>query len=170
MMLLRFLGKLSNLLKIITEYVGSAFMMVVIVLLFAQVLMRLFLKTNFPWAEEVARVSMIWVAMLGGSLIVKGNDLISVDFLDPYMPKFFLKIRRVVIAALLVWLCSMLAYEGYHQAMFGRNQTLSSIRLSMFWPYLAVPVGASLMLFHYFVNTCLSYAGILGMSGEDVQG
>ena len=132
MAFIKFLGKLSNLLKTISENVSSIFMMTVILLLFTQVFMRMFLKTNFPWAEEVARVCMIWVAMLGGSLLVKENDLISVDFLDPYMPKILLKYRPAVIAALLIWLCSMLVYEGYHQAIFGRNQMLSSIRIKMF--------------------------------------
>lgn len=137
-------------------------MMAVIAILFSQVVMRTVFSTNFPWAEEIARVCMLWVAMLGGSLLIKENDLISVDFLDPIMPRVLLKYRPVLVTALLVWLCAILAYEGYHQAMFGWNATLSSVNLSMFWPYLSIPVGATLMLFHYFVNTCVKFAGIKG--------
>ena len=162
MAFVRALSKISNFFTVVSEYVGSLFMMAVIVILFTQVLMRTFLSTNFPWAEEIARVCMLWVAMLGGSLLVKEKDLISVDFLDPIMPKFLLKIRPIVVTILLVWLCAILVYEGWHQAVFGWNVTLSSVRLRMFWPYLAVPVGAALMLFHYFVNTCESFAGTKG--------
>ena len=162
MAFVRLLGKISNFFTTVTEYLSSLFMIAVIVILFVQVLTRTFFSTNFPWAEEIARVCMVWVAMLGGSLLVKEKDLISVDFLDPIMPKFLLKIRPIVITVLLVWLCSILVYEGYYQAVFGWNVTLSSVRLRMFWPYLAIPVGAALMLFHYFVNTCESFAGAKG--------
>lgn len=162
MAFVRFLGKVSKFLAVVSEYLSSLFMIAVIVILFAQVLMRTFLSTNFPWAEEIARVCMLWVAMLGGSLLVKENDLISVDFLDPILPPILLKYRPIVITILLVWLCAILAYEGYHQAVFGWNATLSSVHMRMFWPYLSIPVGAALMLFHYFVNTCEKFAGIGG--------
>lgn len=167
MPIVRLLSKISDFIKLLSEIAASIFMMTVIVLLFAQVIMRVFAGTNMPWAEEVSRMCMIWVAMLGGSILVKENDLISVDFLDPVMPKILLRYRPIIIAALLIWLCWMLAYEGYHQAMFGRNQMLASIRIKMFWPYLAIPVGAALMLFHYFVNVCRKFAGIGTVKGGE---
>ena len=154
-----FLRKLSRFLQVVTENIGAIFMFMVTVLLFSQVFMRTFLQTNFPWAEEVARLFMIWIAMLGGSLLVKDNDLISVDFLDPLMPAWLKRYREVFISLLLFWLFSMLAYEGLLQAHYGRNVSLSSIRISMFWPYLAIPVGSILIIFHYFVNTCEKFAG-----------
>lgn len=149
----RFIDKLSNLLKKAAEYVSCICMAMVVILLFSQVLMRVFVGTNFPWAEEIARLCMVWVAMLGIGILVREKNLISVDFLDPFFPKWFIKYREVLITILLVWLCSVLAYEGYHQAIFGQTTTMASLTISMFWPYVAVPVGAVLMMYHHFVNT-----------------
>ena len=151
--LFKSLDKVSTLFFRISEVVSAIFLAMVTAILFFQVCARVFLGTNFPWAEEIARLLMLWVAMLGGSILIKENDLISVDFLDPIMPKFMLKYREVVITLLLFWLCSVLAIEGWLQADYGRKVYLSSVEVSMFWPYFAIPVGAALMLFHYAVNT-----------------
>ena len=159
MVIIQLLSKISQVLKTVAEYISCIFMAAVVAIMFIQVLARVFLGTNFPWAEEIARLSMVWVAMLGFGILVKEKNLISVDFLDPFWPKWFLKYREVLIAFLLMWLCSTLVYEGYHQAMFGKGTTLSSINVSMFWPYFAIPVGSLLVMFHYIVNLIKNLGG-----------
>lgn len=119
-------------------------------ILFSQVLSRFIFGHSFPWAEEAALYFNVWAVMLAGSVLIWRNELIRVDFFDSFWPQKFIKTRDKAFSALLVVILSILFWHGLTQAFFGRNTFLTSIKVSMFWPYLAVPVGVSFMLLQYF--------------------
>jgi TRAP-type C4-dicarboxylate transport system permease small subunit len=115
-------------------------------ILVLQVVLRFGFSYSLPWPEEAARYMMIWIVMLAGSLLVKDNQLVSVEFFDHLWPENWLVWRnaayRLVLAALLV----VLAWQGLDQALFAIRRTTTALQISWFWPYLAIPVGAALML------------------------
>ena len=123
-----------------------------------QVILRFFFKSNLPWAEEVARYLMIWVVMIISSVLVKEDALIKVDFFDSLWPEKFLKYREIIYQVLLLVLFVLLLKEGWSQALYGRGGTISSLDISWFWPYLAVPAGMALILIQF---VCQSLAKIL---------
>lgn len=131
------------------------FLMAVILV---QVILRFCFKSNLPWAEEVARYLMIWVVMIISSVLVKEDGLIKVDFFDTLWPEKFLRYREILYQVLLVVLFVILLIEGWKQAVYGMGGTISSLNISWFWPYLAIPAGMALILIQF---VCQSLAKIL---------
>ncbi len=120
-------------------------------ILFIQVVLRYVFLFSLPWPEEAARYLMIWVVMLGGSLLVKDEQLVAVDFFDKIWPRKLLLYRNVVFRLLLAVMLGVLFWQGIGLATFSANRTTTALEISWFWPYLAIPVGAGLMLFHMIV-------------------
>lgn len=120
------------------------------IILFFQVFSRFIFGQSFPWAEEVALYLNIWAVMLAGSVLIWKNELIRVDFFDSFWSRKFVKARDKTFDILLVVILAILFWQGMTQAMFGRNTSLISLNISMFWAYLAVPVGIIFMLLQYF--------------------
>lgn len=148
--MVNFLETASSLLAAIASAVARILLMAIAAMLFVQVILRYGFSSSLPWPEEASRYMMIWVVMLAGSLLVKDEQLVRVDFFDALWPKGWLKYRNALFRLLLVALLAMLAWKGMENALFGMRRQSVTIGISFFWIYLSVPVGAGLMMLQMF--------------------
>lgn len=123
--------------------VGLLVVMSLVVLI--QVFSRYLFNHAFVWAEELVRYLMIWMVMIGAALVQAVNEHIRIDFFPmlagPRGRIIMESVFRVCILVLLV----ILIVKGVRVARFNRLFESSGLGISMFWPTLALPVGASLM-------------------------
>ncbi|MBI5578008.1 MAG: TRAP transporter small permease [Deltaproteobacteria bacterium] len=132
--------------KLVTAATASFLLGCVALILLLQVLCRTFISFSFSWAEELARYANIWASLLMASVLVHDREMIAVDFLDKFWPEKTKKYRDLIIRLLFAILFIFMAIEGFFQAFDASNQTTIALEISWFWPYLAIPVGAMLML------------------------
>ena len=147
------LNKIVDATAFVTSVVARLMLIAVATMLVVQVVLRYGFSYSLPWPEEASRYLMIWIVMLAGSLLVKDDQLVRVDFLDHLWPENWLVYRNAIFRLFLAGLLVALAWEGWGQAIFAWHRTTTALQISWFWPYLAVPVGAVLMLFHMFALT-----------------
>jgi C4-dicarboxylate transporter DctQ subunit len=118
--------------------------MSVIVLL--QIIFRFLIHVPFPWSEELARYLMIWMGMLGAFVALREGRHIGVSiFVDRLPPALCSKVMvfvQLVTVAFLV----IVARQGFSLALFNSTQLSPAMQIPMIFPYLAVPVGTSLMI------------------------
>ncbi|WP_296988627.1 TRAP transporter small permease [Thalassospira sp. UBA1131] len=149
--MLQTLDKLSLIVAQVTSIVARLMLASVAVVLFIQVVLRFGFNYSLPWPEEASRFLMVWVVMLGGSLLIRDEQLVCVDFFDKFWPRRWLGYRNALFRLLLAALLAVLLVKGIDSAIFGMRRTSAALNLSWFWIYLSVPVGAALMLFHMVV-------------------
>ncbi|GAB5468435.1 MAG: TRAP transporter small permease [Rhodospirillales bacterium] len=118
----------------------------VVAVMILQVVLRFGFNEALPWPEEASRYAMIWVVMLFAGILIKDEELISVDFFDHFWPKRVIVLRNIVYRALLFGLLVVLLVEGWDQALAAWRRTTAVTQISWFWPYVAIPIGAGLML------------------------
>lgn len=140
------LNRMAGLLAHVSDALARIGVMFVALILFLQVVLRFVFNTGLPWPEEAARYVMIWVTMLAGSLLIRDEQLIAVDFFDKYWSPRLLGIRNAVFRLLLAGMLGMLFWLGLDQAMFSAYRRTATLEISWFWPYFAIPAGAALML------------------------
>jgi TRAP-type C4-dicarboxylate transport system permease small subunit len=118
----------------------------IFLLAMAQILFRYVFMVSAPWTEEAARYLMIWMALLAAGLAFLKGDHFNIDFittrLNPGARRFF-AIGMDLLAGIFV-LC-IIAW-GIPFAQLGFFTTAPGLQISMFIPYLALPVGGVLML------------------------
>ena len=115
---------------------------------FAEVIFRYALPLPLFWTEEFARYCLVWSSLLGAGVALRKGEHIAVTFLADRLPRGIQMgtalFVRISIAALLgVILCG-----GIYLVVITRHQLSPAMRIPMSWPYLAVPVGFLIMLFH----------------------
>ncbi len=137
---------LSRILAFAASFVARLLLVAVVAMLVVQVVLRYGFSYSLPWPEEAARYLMIWIVMLAGSLLVRDDQLVRVDFLDHLWPQSWLVWRNAVFRLLLCAMLCVLVWQGWDQAVFSYRRTTTALQISWFWPYLAIPVGAFLML------------------------
>lgn len=130
----------------IAGWVLAALLLVMTALITWQVFARYVMGQSLAFSEEVARFSLIWLTMLGAAYAYRRGSLISVELLSAMGGPGFRRGLALVIAgasALFAW---VLFIEGMNITNRVVNQTAPSTRVSMAWPYAAMPAGAALVL------------------------
>ncbi len=108
-----------------------------------QIITRFILERPAEWTEVLIRFSLIWMVFMGIAAAFRQGAMVSVDVLYRWSPP---KIKRVLdymvtIAALA--LLTVILWWGWDYANRGKVQTVIGLEdVSMFWAYLAMPVGA----------------------------
>ncbi|RYF42330.1 MAG: TRAP transporter small permease [Comamonadaceae bacterium] len=108
-----------------------------------QIVTRFVLEQPAEWTEILIRLALIWMVFLGIPMAFRQGAMVSVDVLYRWSPP---KIRRVldwVVALAALALIGVILWWGWDYAVRGRVQSMAGLEsISMFWGYLALPVGA----------------------------
>jgi TRAP-type C4-dicarboxylate transport system permease small subunit len=90
----------------------------------------------------------VWASLLGSAVAVKRGQHIAVTlFLERFPPalRWILQITALISVAVIL---AVILWGGIQLVAITRAQISPALRVSMSIPYLAVPVGAALMLLH----------------------
>jgi TRAP-type C4-dicarboxylate transport system permease small subunit len=126
---------------------------VMIVLAFAQVVLRNVFSAGFLWADILLRHLVLWIGFLGGALGVSHKRHINVDAFTHYMSPKVLSATSVVTnlfaAGICVWL-SNAAIRFLEAEMSVRSYVYGEI--PSWYAELIIPVGFALFVFHFLVR------------------
>lgn len=138
-MFYRYLKKLVEV-AVIFSSAAMTFMLII------QVFLRYVLRTSIPFSEELARYLMIWVVFLAAGLALKEDAHINIRVLvDRLRGRTRLWLNLVAQILLLAFLV-LLMIETIAVLPYQRAQIILSMGISIFWFYLAIPVGCSIMI------------------------
>lgn len=134
--------KLANM----TEIVAAILLIAVVLMNLAQVFFRYVLVDPLSWSEEAMRYSTTWMVMLAGSSALFRGEHMVISLFDniqyPKIRNFF----RLLVLACIGGFCILLMWEGFPAAIDNMRQVSPATRIPMMIPYMAIPVGATLML------------------------
>jgi TRAP-type C4-dicarboxylate transport system permease small subunit len=109
-----------------------------------QILMRFVLEQPAEWTEVLIRFSLIWMVFLGIPAAFRQGAMVSVDVLYRWSPAGVRRLLDWVVFAAALALMGVLLWWGWDYARRGGVQTIAGLEsVSMFWAYLAMPVGAA---------------------------
>jgi TRAP-type C4-dicarboxylate transport system permease small subunit len=142
------LQRISDLMNRITEVILVVVLAVMAVVVFLQVIFRYVL--NFPlfWTEEFARYCLVWSSLLGSAVAVKRGQHIAVTIFMERMPAPLRQGLTIIALISVAVVLAIILWGGIQLVAITRAQISPALRISMSIPYLAVPVGAALMLVH----------------------
>lgn len=108
-----------------------------------QILTRFVLEQPAEWTEVLIRFSLIWMVFLGIPQAFRYGSMVSIDLLHRMSPPVFRRLLDAAIALATLSLLAIMIWVGWDYAQRGKVQTMSSLEsISMFWAYIAIPVGA----------------------------
>ena len=130
----------------IAEWLSSFIIGLLTLITVLNVLLRYIAHMPLVWAEEVQILALAWVIMLGATYAKKTDSIMRIDAICAMLPqrgrKFLFIVQELVQC---VVLCLLIFY-GYHLAEAIKVRPMPILGISMFWFYLALPVGACALL------------------------
>lgn len=121
------------------------------VLVIINVISRYAFSYSFTWVEEATRYMMIWATFLGAGLALRVGGHIAIDSLPQALPPGPARWLRALIVAVVAASLLAVIWLGIEYADFGWEQETPVLNWSFGKVYLAIPVGAALMLAHLFL-------------------
>ena len=108
-----------------------------------QIFTRFVIESPAEWTEVLIRFCLIWMIFLGIPMAFRQGAMISVDMLYRLSGQRMRRILDSVVATTSLTLCGIILWWGWDYAQRGSVQSMIGLEnVSMFWAYLALPVGA----------------------------
>ena len=118
-------------------------------LVFVSVVLRYGFATGIVWGEEAARYMMIWMGFLGASLALRKGAHVGIDMLRAAMPRPICRFLTLVASLVSIAFFAVIVYQGAILVAEVAPKESVVLPVSMMWFYLAIPVGAVLMLIQF---------------------
>ena len=107
-----------------------------------QILMRFVFEQPAEWTEVLIRFSLIWMVFLGVPAAFRQGAMVSVDVLHRLDSPRLKRVLDWVVALAALTLVATIVWWGWDYTQRGGVQSMAGLEsVSMFWAYLAMPVG-----------------------------
>jgi C4-dicarboxylate transporter DctQ subunit len=124
----------------------------IVVLVFAEVVLRYALDRSLGWGEELLRYLLIWTTFLGSYLAMKGNEHLSIGLFFKWFPR---KWQQPLDAAanllLLVFLAIFTVLSLQYTLKFFADES-TTLGIPMGLVYGILPIGGILMFCQLAMN------------------
>lgn len=145
----RLLRRINEGFAFVAKYITLSLMAAMTAIILLQVFYRYVLNQPLSWTEEVSRFMMVWMTFLIAPIAYREGSNVSIDMIAAllkgrahYLLQLLLNILVMVIVVTFMWV--LLKERGIVASGWGR--TASSVNITMFWVYLAMPVGIGIMV------------------------
>ncbi|MBW2305434.1 MAG: TRAP transporter small permease [Deltaproteobacteria bacterium] len=119
------------------------------ILIFSQTFLRFSIRKTPSWTQELAQFFQVYFVYLGASYAIKKDAHIKITFVGKVLPSFLRKSFEILGPCCFIVFCFILIYWGIPLCNDIRkfNQVSAAMRLPMYIPYIALPMGGIIMSF-----------------------
>lgn len=135
----------ESLLKL-ARIVGVALVLALIAIVAANIVFREAFGIALVWANEVAVTLFVWIAFIGAGVAFAENARIRFTFLTDMLPRVANTTIEVIVTYAGLVLLAMLFATSVYVGYVNRNQTFTTMPVSVVWEWASVPIGTLLAI------------------------
>ncbi len=84
-----------------------------ILLAVTQIVLRQFFDDTIVWADELIKIIVLWLAMVGSIAAARDNRHIRIDVLSHILPEKGIVLTRVVVDLFAAAVCAVIAWQAW---------------------------------------------------------
>lgn len=157
---IRFLEKFNGIVAAISRQLIIAIVAVLTIILVSAVVFRYGLNSSISWAEEGSKYLMVWLTFLGTPIALRQFGHINIDLILNVVPGRLKQLMYFFVNLIILFTMAIIFWHGIKFTQLGMRQVASSFNLSMFYMYVAVPIGAGLTCLVAIEHSLRSLRGI----------
>ncbi|MDX1518285.1 MAG: TRAP transporter small permease [Woeseiaceae bacterium] len=78
-----------------------------------QIVLREIFSTGFVWADELVKLMLLWLAMVGSIAASRDDRHIRIDALSHLFPPLAIRLTRIVVDSFAAAVCAVIAWHAY---------------------------------------------------------
>lgn len=118
-----------------------------VALALAQILSRALFSYTLDWAEELARVALVWSVLLVAPFAYRSGAHVAIGSLAASLPPRLLVVASAALNLLVLWICVEMFRQSLAFWSRGLALTASALGIQMAWIYAIVPVAFACLVF-----------------------
>ena len=147
-----FLSKVSRCLQWTSNALLVSLFLIMLLVAAGQVVARE-LGFGFYWGDDLVRMSVLWVTMVGAVVAIGDNKHIRIDLIDRFLSGALLKCIRMVAYLLTACVCGAFGYFSFDMIGWDYVDRTPGVGTVPAWIFeLVIPVSAFLMMFRFAVQ------------------
>jgi TRAP-type C4-dicarboxylate transport system permease small subunit len=156
-------------LKRTLEYLTVGLTALITVIVTSEVALRGMFNFSIIVSDEASRYLMIWIVMLAGGLAAQTDEHIRIEMLPTRISPSIKRGMAIISQFLTLLFLAVFVYASLKILPGMRSDRTVTLGISMFWIYLALPVGGALMFFVTAYNTWKMLAGKAAQLSSEVE-
>lgn len=164
-----FLSRLDRIGRFAENTALVTLLVAMMVLAVGQIVLREVFSTGFVWADELIKLMVLWLAMVGSIAAARDNRHIRIDALSHILPETAIKLTRVLVDVFAAAVCGVIAWHTYRYLQLEIEFEDSVLIDTPAWiAHLIVPLAFALIAYRFLVSIAWQlYRLILG---DEVEG
>ena len=147
------LDAVDDFLYTVEKWVIIGLLSFLMVMAFAQVVLRNLFSTGFVWADILLRNSVLWIALLGASIATRERKHIAIDVVSRYFSIRKKYIIEIVVSIVSVYVCCLLASAAWTFLKDEREAGSILVLNIPTWYFLTiVPFAFYAIAFRFFIR------------------
>lgn len=136
----------------VTQWICIGIVLVMTVEVLTGVFFRYVLNAPIKWGEELARLMMVWMGLLGIGIALKDGEHMGLEMFVKRLYGRPLALCNLAANVLVGAFLVVLFIWGLNVAIAGRVSILPALQIPWTWSLIAVPVTAAIQFIHVFAN------------------
>lgn len=117
-----------------------------------QIVLREVFATGFVWADELVKLILLWLAMVGSIAASRDDRHIRIDALSHLLPPLAVRLSRIVVDVFAACVCGVIAWHSYRylklEIEFAETVLID---VPMWIAHLIVPLTFALITYRFAV-------------------
>ena len=124
-----------------------------ILLAVGQIVLREMFSTGFVWADQLLKLMVLWLAMVGSIAACRDNRHIRIDVLSHLLPDSVVKISRMIVDVFAAIVCAVIAWQAYRYLQLEIEFEDSVLVYTPAWmAHIIMPLAFGLISYRFSVN------------------
>jgi TRAP-type C4-dicarboxylate transport system permease small subunit len=151
----------------VEELIGGAAFVGMTAIVFVNVVSRYVFNDPIPGADELATLCFTWAVFVGAAAGVRQRLHIGIEFAVARFPPRGRAALGLLVVLLMAFFAALVGAYGWKLMLSGHFKLTPVLQLSYAWVYLAIPVGAALMLLRLGPIAAEHLARLRGPTGPE---
>jgi len=140
-----------------------------IVLAVGQIILREVFDTGVIWADEMLKLMVLWLAMIGSIAASRDNRHIRIDVLSHVLPDSIMKASRTIVDLFAAAVCGVIAWHAWRYLQIEiefEDQVL--VDTPAWIAHVVVPIAFALVSYHFVILAAKDIGEIFSSSKDEV--
>ena len=125
---------------------AAVLLALMVALAIAQIVSRATFSYTLDWAEELARMALVWSVLLVAPYAYRVGAHVAIGSFAEALPRAMLVWISVLINLLVIWICAIFLMQSAGLVQRGLTIVSSTMQFQIAWVYSIVPVALAMLV------------------------
>ena len=166
----RLLGRLDKAGTALETIMLVSMLTAMMVVAVGQIIMREGFGTGFGWADELVRLMVLWLAMIGSVAACRENRHIRIDALSHVLPDIAVNLIRILVDVFAAIVCGVIAFQAWRYLQIEIEYDDRVLVDTPAWvAHLIMPAAFALMAYRFLIGALKQIGGLLFTNAAAVE-